>query len=179
MVSLEKYKCLCEESEGLAILKAKTSGEQYLKCKKGGCGFFTKATDFTSYYDTIENKLFDQYKVNNPICIDGKPATLAVSKSVNNPGRPYFRCGQQQKCSFFLWGDRFTIPKKREYVDKATMTDQQQVERPRPTAATPPTATTPSAAAATAKNHGEEPKRKKCNPKRKRVIQAVDDDDDE
>jgi len=61
MVSLEKYNCLCTESEGLTLLNAKKTDAQFLKCKKGECGFFCKTDEFHDYIDVVENKVLQEH----------------------------------------------------------------------------------------------------------------------
>ena len=136
MVSLENYKCFCLVSSGLELFKSR-KGDQFIKCKKSGCGFFTSAINMNEYLHVIEEKLLEDYKLLDiVICDHLMPATLSVSKSEKNPGRPYFRCGEKESCDFFQWGDTspsyatlVNIGKRKEkrslatLVDKATMTD--------------------------------------------------------
>ena len=59
--------------------------------------------------DAYETKVVKEFNTNKfPLCECDYPGTLMDSKSSNNPERPYFRCqsiADEEKCSFFHWGD--------------------------------------------------------------------------
>lgn len=142
MVSLEKYNCLCQgETKGLELFSSKKKGDQYIRCKTAGCGFFTSTNELHNYLIVVDEKLLPDYKFYEvPMCDHLMPATLSVSKSEKNPGRPYFKCGQREHCDYFQWGDTSqslttlqNIQKRgRKCItaDKATMTEEDLL-RPR------------------------------------------------
>ena len=119
MVSLEKYKCICQDAAlGLELFESK-KGVQYIRCKRDGCGFFTQARDFQNYLNVIEEKLLLDYKeLDTPMCNHLMPATLWVSQSVKNPGRPYFKCGQMENCDFFQWDEKSPALATMENISK-------------------------------------------------------------
>jgi len=158
MVSLERYSCMCEKNDGLALLKSKANAQQFVKCKKGLCGFFCRADQLADYLEVIESKVLVAHKKAPPMCDDGLTATLAVSQSAANPGRPYFRCGQRQKCGFFEWGDREISRKveKKIYADQSTQTDPVHFKDP---------------------GHEEPPKKKKPNSYRIPKKRVIEDDE--
>jgi hypothetical protein len=79
----------------------------------------------------IEEKVCEEYKGKRaPLCEHAKPATMYVSRSEKNLGRPFFKCGQrdEERCGYFQWGDAPPTRKTLENweptkLDKATMTD--------------------------------------------------------
>ena len=128
MVSLEKYKCFCPDVVGLELFTSQKD-VQYIKCKTSNCGFFTSANDFGSYLQVIDEKVHKDFKKKAPLCNQHVTATMWVSKSEKNPGRPFFKCGERdESCGYFQWGD--LSPTRKTYenwkppmVDKSTMTD--------------------------------------------------------
>ena len=134
MVSLDKYSCFCEE-KGLELFTSQ-SEIQFIKCKRGECGFFTKAADLGEYLNTIDEKLEKTYKKKVPLCNHSMPATLYISKSEKNPGRPFFKCNQRDDaCKYFQWADKYPSKSTSENwkpatAEKSTMTDP--VKPPKP-----------------------------------------------
>ena len=68
--------------------------------------------------DSYEIKVLEKYKPSNfPKCDCNELASLWLSYSSNNPNRPYFRCQDtdpEEKCSFSLWTDNVSKPRKRK-----------------------------------------------------------------
>jgi hypothetical protein len=84
MVSLEKYNCLfCKDGSGLELFTSQKD-IQFIKCKSGRCGFFTKANEFGNYLTIIEEKVNQTYKGKAPLCCHGQPATMYISHSEKN-----------------------------------------------------------------------------------------------
>ena len=102
---------------------------QYIKCKASKCGF-TQANDLPQYLQIIEDKLNAAFKERLPLCNHYEPATLYISRSEKNPGRPFFKCSgrEEECCDYFQRGN--TSPSKKTYenwkplmVENATVTD--------------------------------------------------------
>lgn len=71
--------------------------EQFIKCKKSGSCFFTKARNINDCLTIIDKKLLAEYKILQIVhCDHLMPVTPRVSRSEKNPGRPYFSCGKKE-----------------------------------------------------------------------------------
>ena len=77
---------------------------------------FVPEEKYLDLMDAYENKVLEKYKPSNFLkcnCIE--LASLWLSYSSKNPKQPYFRCQDtdpEEKCSFFLWADSVSKPKK-------------------------------------------------------------------
>lgn len=68
----------------------------------------------------LNRKVCDEYRKLKGLvmCECNKQASLKVSKSASNEGRPFFACRNNGGCQFFQWADvRFT--KKNEQLQKS------------------------------------------------------------
>ena len=69
--------------------------------------------NINGYQHCIYDRVVPEYKV----CEGGKPLkckhmdtpTLRVSRSVNNPFRPYFICRRKEMCKYFQWADEIPV----------------------------------------------------------------------
>ena len=116
MVSIENYKCFCKNG-ALERFESK-EGRGYVKCSKESCTLFVPEEKYLDLMDAYENKVLEKYKpFNFPKCSCNELASLSLSYSSKNPKRAYFRCqgiDPEEKCSFFLWADSVSKPKKRK-----------------------------------------------------------------
>ena len=68
--------------------------------------------------DAYESKVLEKYKPSNfPKCDCNELASLRSSYSSKNSNRPYFRrqdTDPEEKCSFSLWTDNVSKPRKRK-----------------------------------------------------------------
>ena len=95
-------KCgLCPQD--LEVIKL-ASGIRYICCLNWKeCPFFCPEENINGYQHCIYDRVVPEYKV----CEGGKPLkykymdTLRVSRSVNNPFRPYFTCRRKEMCRYF------------------------------------------------------------------------------
>ena len=107
MVSLEKYKCLCQDAALELELFESKKGVQYIRCKRDGCGFFTQARDFQNYLNVIEEKLLLDYKeLDTPMCNHLMPATLWLLPECEESGETLLQGWPDGKLRFFQWGDK-------------------------------------------------------------------------
>ena len=116
MVSIENYKCFCKDG-ALERFESK-KGRGFVKCSKELCTLFVPEEKYLDLMHAYENKVLEKYKpFNFPMCNCNESASLWLSYSSNNPNRAYFRCQDtdpEEKCSFFLWADSVSKPKKRK-----------------------------------------------------------------
>ena len=81
----------------------------FLKCKAGSCPLLIPEEKYSQLMDAFEMHVHECYKPNNfPLCHCDQISSLWVSQSKANPGRPYFRCRDNEendKCDFFKWAD--------------------------------------------------------------------------
>ena len=131
MVSIENYKCFCKDG-ALERFESK-KGRGYVKCSKESCTLFVPEEKYLDLVDAYENKVLEKYKPSNfPKCNCNELASLWLSYSSKNPKRPYFRCQDtdpEEKCSFFLWADSVSKPKKRKRKANSEKAENTSKER--------------------------------------------------
>ena len=104
----------------LEVFQALSNMEWYVKCPfSRECGVFAHRTMQNAYMGVLNRRVHDTYrKLNGTVmCECNCQASLKVSESGLNPGRPFFTCRNKDGCRFFQWADvRFT--KRNEELQK-------------------------------------------------------------
>ena len=104
----------------LELFQALSNMEWYVKCPfSRECGVFANRTMQNAYMSVLNRRVHDTYrKMNGTVmCECNCQASLKVSESGLNPGRPFFACRNKDGCRFFQWADvRFT--KRNEELQK-------------------------------------------------------------
>ena len=104
----------------LELFQALSNMEWYTKCPfSRECGVFVHRTMQNAYMGVLNRRVHDTYrKLNGTVmCECNSQASLKVSQSRLNPGRPFFTCRNKDGCRFFQWADvRFT--KRNEELQK-------------------------------------------------------------
>ncbi|KAJ7383100.1 Class II abasic (AP) endonuclease [Desmophyllum pertusum] len=96
-------KCALCVNGNTEIFAAKSNGSKYVRCMNE-CGFFCPAEDQVEYETMIKECVSPSFIGNNaPKCQHDDRATLRMSKTKRNPGRPFFGCNKESKCDFFVW----------------------------------------------------------------------------
>ena len=104
----------------LELFQALSNMEWYVKCPfSGECGVFAHRNMQNSYMGVLNRKVHDTYrKLNGTVmCECNNQASLKVSNSPQNPGRPFFACRNKGGCRFFQWAD-VGFNKKNEQLQK-------------------------------------------------------------
>ena len=94
--------------------------EWYVKCPfSNQRGLFSRRNEQNCYMGVLKRKVHDVYrKLEGEVrCECNNQATLKVSKSAFNPGRPFFACRNNGGCRFFQWAD-VGFTKKNEQLQK-------------------------------------------------------------
>ena len=90
------------------------SRTRYIRCLNWKeCPFFCPEENINGYQHCIYDRVVPEYKA----CEGGKPLrckhmdtpTLRVSRSVNNPFRPYFTCRRKEMCRYFQWAHEIPV----------------------------------------------------------------------
>ena len=87
------------------------SGIPYIRCVDWKlCPFFCREEDVHAYQQCIRDRVIPGYIAFEggqlPYCRHMDVTTLRVSRSQNNPFRPYFTCRRRNEmCRFFQWAD--------------------------------------------------------------------------
>ena len=70
-------------------------------------GVFTHRNEQNSYMGVLNRKVYDTYRKlkGTVMCECNNQASLKVSNSPQNPGRPLFACRNKGGCRFFQWAD--------------------------------------------------------------------------
>lgn len=105
----------------LELFQAVSNMEWYVKCPfTQECGLFMHRNEQNSYMGVLNRKVCDEYRKLKGLvmCECNKQASLKVSKSASNQGKPFFACRNNGGCRFFQWADvRFM--KKNEQLQKS------------------------------------------------------------
>ena len=89
-------------------------GISYIRCLNWKeFPFFCPEDSVHGYQKCIRDRVIPDYKV----CEDGEQLfckhmetpTLRVSRSQQNPFRPFFTCRQKEMCKFFQWADEMPV----------------------------------------------------------------------
>ena len=104
----------------LTAFEAESNQETYIKCPMTPCGIFSHTEQAKYYMGNIYKKLHKIYRKKSGVvkCQCNNQATLRISKSENNPGRPYYACRDGGGCRFFQWGDVPFTKKNEELQNK-------------------------------------------------------------
>lgn len=80
---------------------------------------FTHRNEQNSYMGVLNRKVYDTYRKlkGTVMCECNNQASLKVSNSPQNPGRPLFACRNKGGCRFFQWAD-VGFTKKNEQLQK-------------------------------------------------------------
>ena len=92
----------------LELFQALSNMEWYTKCPfSRECGVFVHRTMQNTYMGVLNRRVHDTYrKLNGTVmCECNCQASLKVSQSPLNPGRPFFTCRNKDGCRFFQWAD--------------------------------------------------------------------------
>ena len=96
----------------LELFQALSNMEWYVKCPfSRECGVFAHRTMQNAYMSVLNRRVHDTYRKldRTVMCECNCQASLKVSESGLNPGRPFFACRNRGGCRFFQWADvRFT-----------------------------------------------------------------------
>ena len=104
----------------LELFQALSNMEWYLKCPfSQECGVFAHRNMQNAYMGVLNRKVHNTYrKLSGTImCECNCQASLKVSQSPLNPGRPFFACRNKDGCRFFQWAD-VGFTKKNEQLQK-------------------------------------------------------------
>ena len=99
--------------QDLEVIKP-ASGIRYIRCLNlKECPFFCPEENINGYQHCIYDRVVPEYKVyegGKPLkCKHMDTPTLRVSRSVNNPFRPYFTCRRKEMCRYFQWADEIPV----------------------------------------------------------------------
>ena len=104
----------------LELFQALSNMEWYVKCPfSRECGVFAHRTMQNAFMSVLNRRVHDTYRKldGTVMCECNCQASLKVSQSPLNPGRPFFTCRNKDGCRFFQWADvRFT--KRNEELQK-------------------------------------------------------------
>lgn len=104
----------------LELFQANSNKEWYVKCPfPRECGVFSSRNMQNAYMGVLNRKVHNTYRnlKGTVMCECNNQASLRVSESSLNPGRPFFGCRNRGGCRFFQWaGVGFT--KKNEELQK-------------------------------------------------------------
>ena len=116
LVSIELYPCFCSPNN-LKRFTSKKTQRSFVRCGSDRCNLLVPEERYNELMDAYENKVSQCFKpFKFPECDCDQVASLWVSGSTSNPGRPYFRCQDtsvEYKCEFFRWADNTRKRKKR------------------------------------------------------------------
>ena len=104
----------------LELFQAMSNMEWHMKCPfSRECGVFTHRNEQNSYMGVLNRKVYDTYRKlkGTVMCECNNQASLKVSNSPQNPGRPFFACRNKGGCRFFQWAD-VGFTKKNEQLQK-------------------------------------------------------------
>ena len=104
----------------LELFQAISNREWYVKCPfSRECGVFAHRTMQNAYMCVLNRKVHDTYRnlKGTVMCECNSHASLRVSESPSNPGRPFFGCRNRGGCRFFQWAD-VGFTKKNEELQK-------------------------------------------------------------
>ncbi|KAJ7351133.1 hypothetical protein OS493_036335 [Desmophyllum pertusum] len=99
-------------SDKLKSFVASTNGNTYYRCTVYDCPVFVGATDVMEYCQGIVMYLHKSYKEEpqgkniRPYCLCERGTSLRVAlktEKVASKLKPFFTCGQQEKCDYFQW----------------------------------------------------------------------------
>ena len=90
----------------LILFEARSNDKVYIKCQVDQCPIFMHEDSAYHYMSNVCGRLHESYLRRKKILICGceEAVSLRVSKTENNPGRPYFIC-RDRDCRFFQWAD--------------------------------------------------------------------------
>lgn len=92
----------------LELFQAMSNMQWYVKCPfSGECGVFTHRNEQNGYMGVLNRKVHDIYRnlKGTVTCECNSQASLTVSKSPQNPGRPSFVSRNKDGCRIFQWAD--------------------------------------------------------------------------
>ena len=104
----------------LELFQAISNREWYVKCPfSRECGVLAHRTMQNAYMAVLNRKVHETYRNLNGtvMCEYSIQASLRVSESGLNPGRPFFACRNKDGCRFFQWAD-VGFTKKNEELQK-------------------------------------------------------------
>ena len=104
----------------LELFQADSNKEWYVKCPfSRECGVLSSRNLQNAYMGMLNRKVHNTYRnlKGTVMCECNNQASLRVSESSLNPGRPFFGCRNRGGCRFFQWAD-VGFTKKNEELQK-------------------------------------------------------------
>ena len=101
----------------LELFQAISNMQWYMKCPfSRECVMFTHRNEQNSYMGVLNRKVHKTYRKlkGTVMCECNNQASLRVSRSAQNPGRPFFACRSKDGCRFFQWADVGFIKKNEQ-----------------------------------------------------------------
>ena len=101
----------------LELFQAISNMQWYIKCPfSRECVMFTHRNEQNSYMGVLNRKVHKTYRKlkGTVMCECNNQASLKVSRSAQNPGRPFFACRSKDGCRFFQWADVGFIKKNEQ-----------------------------------------------------------------